>query len=223
MAASSSGSKSDPQPPRRDRRMTRPASQRVLIQGPTGSIEAVLAVPDAEPAGVAVIAHPHPLFGGTMDNKVVQTLAKAFLELGLAAVRFNFRGVGASEGRFDEGQGETEDAAAVAQWARGQVPRGRLVLAGFSFGAAVQARVAHRIEPDRLVLVAPAVTRLEMPPVPERTLVIHGELDDVVPLKDALDWARPQELPIVLIPGGEHFFHGRLNLLKRLVVDACRF
>jgi len=156
-----------------------------------------------------------------MDNKVVQTLARTFGELGLLAVRFNFRGVGASAGEWDEGRGETDDLLAVAHAAREKFGHLPLTLAGFSFGGFVAARAARRLHPKKLVLVAPAVSRFEVPEVAPGTLVVHGELDDVVPLKDLLDWARPQELPIVLVPGGEHFFHGRLHLLKQIVLDAC--
>lgn len=194
----------------------------MLIPGPAGPIEAALADPGPSRRGIAVIAHPHPLYGGTMDNKVVTTLARAFEGEGFAAVRFNFRGVGQSAGAFDEGEGETDDAVAVAKWALAALGQSPLWLAGFSFGAAIQARAAERLQPARLVLVAPAVTRVATPSVPEDTLVIHGERDDVVPLGEVMDWARPQGLPVLVIPGGEHFFHGRLPLLRRLVAAACR-
>jgi alpha/beta superfamily hydrolase len=203
--------------------MTRAEIHTTLIEGPAGMLEVALADPGPERVGVAVVAHPHPLFGGTMDNKVVTTLARTFNELGLAAVRFNFRGVGRSEGSFDEGRGETDDALAVARWARdslGHHPP--LTLAGFSFGAAIAARAAKRLHPARLVLIAPAVIRVPTPAVPPHTLVVHGELDDTVPLREVLDWARPQELPVLVVPGGEHFFHGRLHLLKRIVTAAWK-
>jgi alpha/beta superfamily hydrolase len=197
-------------------------SPAMLIPGPAGPIEAALTDPGPSRRGIAVIAHPHPLYGGTMDNKVVTTLARAFEGEGFAAVRFNFRGVGQSAGAFDEGEGETDDAVAVAHWGLATFGQSPLWLAGFSFGAAIQARAAERLQPARLVLVAPAVTRVAMPSVPEDTLVIHGERDDVVPLGEVMDWARPQELPVLVIPGGEHFFHGRLPLLRRLIAAACR-
>lgn len=203
--------------------MSRAQNQTTLIDGPAGALEVALADPGPERAGLAVVAHPHPLYGGTMDNKVVTTLARAFVELNLAAVRFNFRGVGASEGAFDDGHGETDDLLAAARWARealGHHPP--LTLAGFSFGGAVAARAARRLHPRRLILVAPAVTRVPTPEVPEDTLVVHGELDDTVPLRDVLDWARPQELPVLVVPGGEHFFHGRLHLLKRIVAASWK-
>ncbi len=205
-----------------------PMSRTLNLQGQAGLIEALLDEP-AEGAvqGTAVIAHPHPLFGGTMQNKVVQTLARAFVQSGWQAVRFNFRGVGASVGRYDEGQGEAADMLQViAQVA----PEGPLALAGFSFGAFVTSHVAqalgHQRPPQQLVLVGTAASRFEVAPVApelhERCLVLHGEQDDTVPLASVMDWARPQSLPITVIPGGEHFFHGQLPLLKSLVVRHLR-
>lgn len=195
--------------------------ERVLVQGPAGKIEIDINDPGAARRGIALIAHPHPAQGGTKDNKVVTTLAKTFFHLGHAAVRPNFRGVGASEGAHDEGRGETEDLLAVAGYAQQRFAELPLLLAGFSFGGFVQTRVARRINARRLVLVAPAVHRFPAETVPEDTLVIHGEHDDVVPLVAVLDWARPQHLPIVVIPGGEHFFHGRLRLLSQIVLAYC--
>jgi alpha/beta superfamily hydrolase len=205
------------------------ATTRTLsLQGQAGHIEALLDEP-AEGAvqGTAVIAHPHPLFGGTMQNKVVQTLARAFVQSGWRAVRFNFRGVGASEGTYDEGRGEAADMfQVIAQVA----PEGPLALAGFSFGAFVTSHVVQalgdRRPPQQLVLVGTAASRFELAPVAldlhERCLVLHGELDDTVPLASVMDWARPQFLPITVIPGCEHFFHGQLPLLKSLVVRHLR-
>lgn len=201
----------------------RPAALHKLpVQGHAGRLEALYAEPEGDAAGIAVVAHPHPLFGGTMDNKVVQTLARTFCEREQVAVRFNFRGVGASAGTWDEGRGETEDLLSVAHAAREKFGHLPLTLAGFSFGGFVAARAARRLHPRRLILVAPAVSRFETPEVPAGTLVVHGEMDDVVPLKDVLDWARPQDLPLVVVPGVEHFFHGRLHLLKQIVLDAWR-
>ena len=200
-----------------------PASlTRALVPGPAGAIETDLNDPGAGRRGVALIAHPNPLQGGTKDNKVVTTLAKAFYSLGYVAARPNFRGVGQSAGVHDEGRGETEDLLAVAAWLRERYGDPPFVLAGFSFGSFVQTRVAKRIAAERMVLVGPAVGRFPAETVPPHTLVIHGELDDVVPLQDVFDWARPQDLPIVVVPGGEHFFHGRLNLLAEIVVGHCR-
>jgi alpha/beta superfamily hydrolase len=183
--------------------------------------------PEAACRGVAVIAHPHPLFGGTMDNKVVQTLARAFVQCGWTAVRFNFRGVGSTEGVFDEGRGEAEDLQAVVrEYAAG----GPIALAGFSFGAFVTAQAVQALWSERdvraLVLVGTAASRFQVPPLPaeshDRALVLHGEQDETVPLAAVFDWARPQSLPVTVVPGGEHFFHGQLPLLKNLVVRHLR-
>ncbi len=196
-----------------------------VIDGPAGSLEIALSVPvDAPVKGLAFICHPHPVHGGTMDNKVVQTLAKAFSEMGCAVMRFNFRGVGASSGTFDEGIGETEDAAAALTYARGQIPNAAelpMIAAGFSFGCFVQSRLLPRSTPSRLVLVGPAVKRFEIADVPKGTLVVHGEEDDVVPLSDVMNWARPQALPVTVFPGAGHFFHGRLVELKTIVQRGC--
>ena len=191
----------------------RPSTRREFIVGPAGRIECAVDQPQAARRGSALIAHPHPLFGGTLDNKVVQTLARAFVELGYETWRPNFRGVGATEGVHDEGAGELEDLHAVAK----ALARESLILAGFSFGASLQARLAQRVKADWLVLVGIGITRLEAPPVPEGSLVIHGENDDTVPLAAVLDWARPQDLPVVVVPGAEHFFHRKLHVLKRIV------
>jgi alpha/beta superfamily hydrolase len=164
------------------------------------------------------------LFGGTLDNKVVQTLARAFVELGYEAWRPNFRGIGESEGSYDEGRGEVEDLAAVFR----QLKFPKVVLAGFSFGAAMQVRLAQKLkreektQPERLALVGVAVTSFETPPVPPDTLVIHGEQDETIPLSGLLDWARPQELPIVVVPGAEHFFHRKLHILRSVVTSAWK-
>jgi alpha/beta superfamily hydrolase len=196
----------------------RAATRREPVAGPAGRIECAVDEPAGMPRGVALIAHPHPLFGGTLDNKVVQTLARAFVELGYAAWRPNFRGVGASEGAHDAGRGEVEDLAAVLRHAGATRP----VLAGFSFGAAMQARLAARVEPERLVLVGVAVSSFEVPAVAPGTLVIHGELDETVPLAAVLDWARPQELPVLVVPGADHFFHRKLPSLKIAVTANWR-
>lgn len=194
-------------------------TKREQIAGPAGALECAIDEPAGELRGVAVVCHPHPQGGGTLDNKVAQTLARAFVQLGYRAVRFNFRGVGASEGAWDHGQGEVDDALAVIAAFR---DAGRpLVLGGFSFGGFVAAESAHRLaeadKPAWLVLVGPSTQKQQVPPVPEGTLVIHGEADDVVPLASTLDWARPQTLPVVVMPGAGHFFHGQLTQLKNLV------
>lgn len=194
-----------------------PAIEKVSILGPAGKLEVVVHMPDVAPRAIAVIAHPLPTMGGTMENKIVTTLAKTFAELGFVALRFNFRGVGASSGEFDSSNGEVEDALAVTRYALGEYGDLPLILSGFSFGGFVQARVAQQLPPHQLVLIAPAVTRYPMSPVPHNTLLIHGELDEIVPLAEVMQWARPQRLPIVVLPGVEHFFHGCLEQLKEIV------
>jgi uncharacterized protein len=191
----------------------RASTRREFIAGPAGRIECAVDKPEGSSRGIALIAHPHPLFGGTLDNKVVQTLARALLELGYETWRPNFRGVGETEGVHDEGRGELEDLEAVLK----KIQTEKFVLAGFSFGASLVARLAERVKPEWLVLVGLGLTRLMAPPVAEGTLVIHGENDDTVPLGAVLDWARPQELPVVLVPGADHFFHRKLHILKRIV------
>lgn len=199
-------------------------TERLSLAGGAGPIEAARdgAAAGVAPRGVAIIAHPHPLFGGTMDNKVVQTLARAFVASGYQAVRFNFRGVGGSAGVHDEGRGECEDLlSVVAQVA----PEGPLALAGFSFGAFVTSHALAALwgqrRIDHVVLVGTAASRFTVAPVPaeahSRTLVVHGEHDDTVPLAAVMDWARPQILPVTVVPGGGHFFHGQLPLLRNLV------
>ena len=204
------------------------STQKLRLNGLAGVVEvlpdeATLPPGFTAPRGVAVITHPHPLFGGTMDNKVVQTLARAFVLTGWTAVRFNFRGVGASAGVYDEGLGELEDLLAIVDQL---APVGPLALAGFSFGSyvathAVQRLWAHRAI-EKIVLVGTATSRFNVAPLPpeahDRSLVVHGEQDDTVPLASVMDWARPQVLPVTVVPAGGHFFHGQLGLLKNLVV-----
>jgi uncharacterized protein len=198
------------------------AGERIFIAGGAGRIETVVDRPQGPPRGAALVAHPHPLYGGTLDNKVVQALAKTFVELGYVSFRPNFRGVGASEGAHDEGRGETEDLLRVVAHARKDLGDLPLVLAGFSFGAAVQTQVAQRFAPERVVLVGVAVGRFPSEKVPPDTIVIHGEVDETIPLSKVLDWARPQELPVVVIPGADHFFHLRLHLIKSIVKTSWR-
>jgi alpha/beta superfamily hydrolase len=199
----------------------RASTRREFVAGPAGRIECAVDGPDgpaaSSPKGIALIAHPHPLYGGTLDNKVVQTLARAFVELGFESWRPNFRGVGETEGTHDEGRGELEDLAAIVA----HLKPARLALAGFSFGAGVQALLAARVKPERLVLIGVAVGRFELPPVAPGTLVIHGEKDDTVPLAAVLDWARPQDLPVMVVPGADHFFHRKLHILRGLVRAWC--
>jgi uncharacterized protein len=199
------------------------ASRQHWVSGAVGQIDVLI---DAVPAtvtmrGKALIAHPHPLFGGTRDNKVVQTLSRSLSAVGYECWRPNFRGVGKTEGQYDEGRGETQDMLAIAA----DMGSGPLVLAGFSFGGFVQTQVnAALLEQgraiERLVLVAPAVTRFPVGKVPQDTLVIHGETDDVVSLSSVIDWARPQILPLVVVPGADHFFHRKLTVIKNLIVQA---
>ncbi|MET0186691.1 MAG: alpha/beta fold hydrolase [Achromobacter sp.] len=205
-------------------------TERLVLNGAAGPIEAARDLPRDPPianAGVAVIAHPHPLFGGTMDNKVVQTLARAFIACGWTAVRFNFRGVGESAGSHDEGRGETDDYRAVVEQV---APSGPLAIAGFSFGGFVAINALQSLWTERevrqVVLVGASVARVAPPPVPpeahDRSLLVHGEMDDTVLFSDLLNWARPQSLPVTVVPGGGHFFHGQLPLLKNLVVRHLR-
>ena len=200
----------------------RPSS--LLIDGPAGPLEVVLEGPGTASAGLAVICHPNPLMGGTMDNKVVHTLVRAFVSRGWTTVRFNFRGVGASGGAWGEGEGEIEDLlAVVAHHRTDPVLRSLpLALAGFSFWGYVAAAGAQRLAAQGqavapLVLISPAVTKFQVAEVPADTLVVEGELDDVVPLPGILDWARPQGLPVTVVPGAGHFFHGQLGTLKQIV------
>ena len=195
--------------------------ERLVIDGPAGALETDLNDPGLPRRGIALIAHPNPVQGGTKDNKVVTTLAKTLFGLGYVAIRPNFRGVGASAGVFDQGNGETDDLVAVIRYAKARFGELPLLLAGFSFGAFVQTRVAQQVTAQRLVLVGPAVNRFPAATVPANTLVVHGEHDEVVPLAAVLDWARPQQLPLVVVPGGEHFFHGRLHLLAQIVREHC--
>jgi uncharacterized protein len=200
-----------------------PRTERTSIAGPAGRIECALDPPaQGAPRGLAVICHPHPLHGGTLDNKVAQTLARTLVALGYASVRFNFRGVGASAGQWDHGVGEVDDALAVIKAHR--TPGQPLVLGGFSFGGHVASQAAARLpegeRAERLVLVGPAVQTFATAPVPADTLVIHGEADEVVPLGAVFDWARPQHLPVTVVPGAGHFFHGQLTLLKHIVTGA---
>ncbi|AJK47862.1 alpha/beta hydrolase [Burkholderia plantarii] len=206
-------------------------TEKFLIDGPVGRIEIAVDQPPEGTAtrGVALVAHPHPLFGGSMDNKVAQTLARTFTQLGYTVYRSNFRGVGATEGTHDNGHGEADDLLAVIAHLRAQPGQADapLVLAGFSFGTFVLSHVAKRLREqgaaiERMVFVGTAASRWEVAAVPEDTIVIHGETDDTVPIASVYDWARPQELPVVVIPGAEHFFHRKLHILRRVITDAWR-
>ena len=204
-------------------------TKRFRIEGPAGTIELLRDEPGEGVAtrGTAVIAHPHPLFGGTMENKVVQTLARAFVQSGWRSLRFNFRGVGASQGAHDEGRGETEDMLHVIA---SEAASGPLAVGGFSFGSFVAVNAIMRLwserQPEKIVLVGTAASRFTVPHLHpdahDRTFVLHGEADDTVPLPAVMDWARPQQLPVTVVPGGSHFFHGQLPLLKSLVARHLR-
>jgi uncharacterized protein len=198
-------------------------TERLMLQGGAGAVEALRDQPASPAKGIAIICHPHPLFGGTMDNKVVQTLARALVQSGWTALRFNFRGVGASTGVYDEGRGEADDLRSLIEQ---QVPRGSaLALAGFSFGSFVASQVvqeaAQSHDLQKIVFVGTAASRFTVSAIPqalhEKLLVVHGEQDDTVPLQSVMDWARPQVIPVTVVPGGGHFFHGQLPLLRSLV------
>ncbi|MCL2871592.1 MAG: alpha/beta hydrolase [Betaproteobacteria bacterium] len=193
--------------------------ERHTIAGPAGALEIALNIPDAV-RGIALIAHPLPTDGGTLDNKVVYTLAKSFFAFGFAAMRFNFRGVGRSEGAWDHGHGEIDDALRALEYAQSRLPQVAdrpPALAGFSFGTYIQTRVAQQVTPAMTVLIAPAAKRFALAVAPADTLIVHGENDEVIPLADVLDWARPQHLPIVVLPDCGHFFHARLTQLQTIV------
>lgn len=203
-------------------------TQAFTIAGNAGVIECKLDLPqEGAPRGIAIVAHPHPLYGGTMDNKVVQTLARAFVTLGYACARMNFRGVGQSQGTHDAGLGETDDIALLVEHMVAHYPGLPVALAGFSFGTFVQSRLQQRLADEgrpaeRLVLVGCAAGKWELAPVPADTLLIHGEEDETIPLKDVLDWARPQDLPVIVVPGADHFFHRKLHHIKQWVIDLWR-
>jgi uncharacterized protein len=207
-----------------------PLAERTQLPGPAGELQALIETPQpaADEAGAAVqafavVCHPHPLYGGTLDNKVVYTVARAFQQCGAPAIRFNYRGVGSSTGSYDEGSGETADTLAVIEYGRRRWPQAALWLGGFSFGGAVAVRAATVAAPQRLVLAAPAVTRIDVsteaaPACP--WLVVQGDADDMVPAAQVLAWAHAlQPAPqIALLPGAGHFFHGRINELRDAVL-----
>lgn len=216
-----------------------PGVERTLVDGAAGKIEVASNVP-GDARAVAVIAHPHPLFGGTMENKVITTLAKVCVEARIAAYRFNFRGVGATVGTHDEGRGETEDMLRVIEHARGVARALPLYLAGFSFGGAIAVRASGSADFTQLVLVAPGFRRITgqgMGEAPDpadpnlgepgrhttaNTLVIHGDLDETVPLSDSIAWATARDVPVAVVAGGEHFFHRKLHVLREIVARWIR-
>jgi alpha/beta superfamily hydrolase len=206
-------------------------TERFSLAGHAGNMECVIDHPDAElytrPRGIALVAHPHPLYGGTMDNKVAHALARTFVGIGYVAVRFNFRGVGGSEGVHDNGIGETDDMELMYRHMVAQYPGIPVALAGFSFGTFVQSRFAKRLAAagtpaERLVLVGAAAKKWDMVDIPGDTILIHGETDDTIPLADVIDWARPQDIPVIVIPGADHFFHRKLGHIKNLVTQMWR-
>jgi len=206
------------------------SSKSLTFQGEAGDISCVIDWPDGSPRGWALALHPHPLQGGTRDNKIVTTIARASVQQGLVAVRPNFRGVGASAGQFDHGVGETADVLALITQFRTAYPdvaAGKWLLGGFSFGTSVAAQAYSTLAqngqplPDVVVLVGSAVQRFRFRDValPADALLIHGDEDDVVPLAETLDFARQTDLPVVVVPKAGHFFHGRLGILKQLVLQ----
>lgn len=202
-----------------------PQSERLFIDGPIGRLEAVFESPaDIDLAGTVVVCHPHPQHGGTMHNKVAHTLARGFIRMGFAALRFNFRGTEKSEGHFDEGVGELDDALAAIDWMRTRRPAGSMWLAGFSFGAAIAVRAATERDVDGLISVAPAVTRFasgltRQPQCP--WLIVQGDEDELVGVDETIDWLNTlQPGPeLLVLRGAEHFFHGRLNDLRDAVTE----
>ena len=202
-------------------------SHKFTLDGHAGKMQCILDLPEAAPRGIALVAHPHPLYGGTMENKVTQTLARTFVTLGYATARFNFRGVGESEGVHDDGRGEVDDMDAMYRHMVERYPGLPVALSGFSFGTFVQAQFQQRLIADgrpaeRLVLVGTAAGKWPMPPVPADTILIHGELDDTITLQEVFDWARPLDIPVTVIPGADHFFHRKLGHIKNLVVEMWR-
>jgi len=205
-----------------------PSKEELVIDGPAGDLEALLESPvDAGPAGCAVVCHPHPVHGGTMTNKVTHTLARSFVGVGFTALRFNFRGVGRSDGVFDEGVGEVDDVLSAITWMRNTAPGLPLWLAGFSFGAAMAIRAAVKAGPDGLISIAPAVSRFAVdferqPDCP--WLILQGDEDELVDIEDTLAWVNELDPgpEIEVFPGTEHFFHGRLVQLREAVEAFVR-
>lgn len=208
-----------------------PSTQRLQIPGPAGAIEIAIDHPSSEPKGLAVVAHPHPLFGGTLDNKVAQTIARAFIAEGLICLRPNFRGTGKSEGAHDHGQGEVDDLWAAWKWLIDQHPEvaGRRWMGGFSFGGVMTTHLAHQWphhlvaqgqpELERVVLVGLGISDDRRAPelLTTGARLIHGENDEVIPLSVVTQWAKPQQQPVLVIPGAGHFFHGQLPMLKSAI------
>ncbi|HEY1148349.1 MAG TPA: alpha/beta hydrolase [Pseudoduganella sp.] len=198
-------------------------SQKFTLQGGAGQMEGLIDLPVDAPKGIALVAHPHPLYGGTMENKVAQTLARTFVALGYVVARINFRGVGTSEGVHDHGHGETDDMMILYKHMTEQYPGLPVALSGFSFGTFVQSQLQQRLTAagtpaERLVLVGAAAGKWQMADIPANTILIHGEQDETIPLTDVFDWARPQDVPVIVIPGADHFFHRKLGHIKSWVI-----
>jgi alpha/beta superfamily hydrolase len=202
-------------------------AEKFTLAGAAGLMEGLIDHPADAPRGIALVAHPHPLYGGTMDNKVAVTLARTFVNLGYVTARINFRGVGASEGVHDHGIGETDDMQLLYNWMTAQYPGLPVALSGFSFGTFVQSQLGQRLAAagtpaERLVLVGAAAGKWAMADIPADTILIHGELDETIPLKDVLEWLRPQDIPVIVIPGADHFFHRKLQHIKSWVTQLWR-
>ncbi|MGZ8290434.1 MAG: alpha/beta hydrolase [Telluria sp.] len=202
-------------------------SKRFTLMGKAGQMECLLDIPEGPARGIALVAHPHPLYGGTMENKVTQTLSRTFVTLGYVVARFNFRGVGASEGVHDRGFGETDDMQVMLEHMQQNYPNLPVALAGFSFGTFVQATLYQRLLAEgraieRMVLVGTAAGKWPVPEVPQDSIIIHGEQDETITMQQVFDWARPQDLPVIIIPGADHFFHRKLGHIKNLVIQLWR-
>ena len=200
-------------------------TQLFFVTGAAGKLECALDLPKADPSGIVLIAHPHPLYGGTMSNKVVQMIARTFVALGYIAVRMHFRGVGASEGSHDFGNGETDDMAVLLDHIKKQYPGLPVVLGGFSFGTYVQSRLRQKLAaegqpPERMVFVSATAGKWAVDSVPADTLLIHGELDEVVPLPDVFNWARPQDLSVVVVAGADHLFNHKLHHIRNIITTV---
>jgi alpha/beta superfamily hydrolase len=200
-------------------------TQHFFLPSTTGQLQCALDLPEADIRGLVLVAHPHPLYGGSMDNKVVHTLVRSFTALNYVAVRMNFRGVGSSEGVHDHGIGETDDMALLLQHMQTLYPDLPFAFAGFSFGTFVMAQLQQRLlaaqtlAAERLVLIGTAAGKWAMPPVPANSILIHGELDETIPLADVFVWARELDLPVMVITGADHFFHRKLQHIKQFIVQ----
>ena len=194
----------------------------IFIPGPAGRLEAKYFKSKKPTSPIALVLQPHPQYGGTMNNRVVVETFNNFMENDFSVVRVNFRGVGKSDGVYDEGVGELEDFKSVQNFAYQEIQPEHTIFAGFSFGTYIVSHTAQLTAPDQLVLISPAVGKFEVNDATDDTLVIHGEEDDVVPLSDVMDWARPQHIPVTVFPGAGHFFHGDLVRLKNVIINHCR-